>query len=191
MGRPKQFDPDVAVGQAMDVFWSKGYGATTPHDLVIALGIGKGSLYHAFGSKHALFEKALERYRDDQAAGLIALLERPVPVKERIRTALEFLVEANVRDPRGCMVVNTAAELGGGGDPGVSATVRDQFARTESAFRGAVEEAQRSGEIDPGRDPGALAGMILGTVLGLQILARAGEGRERLARVVDGLLDSL
>ncbi|RFU36541.1 TetR/AcrR family transcriptional regulator [Actinomadura logoneensis] len=191
MGRPKQFDPDVAVERAVDVFWRKGYGATTPQDLVVALGIGKGSLYHAFGSKHALFERALERYRDDQAAGLIELLRRPVPVKERLRTALEFLVEANVRDPRGCMVVNTAAELGGGADPEVGSVVRDQFGRTASAFRGAVEEGQRSGEIDPGRDPGTVAAMILSTLLGLQVLARSGEGRERLDQVVEGLLDSL
>ncbi|WP_026415934.1 TetR/AcrR family transcriptional regulator [Actinomadura oligospora] len=191
MGRPKQFDPDAAVEQAMDVFWRKGYGATTPQDLVVALGIGKGSLYHAFGSKRALFEKALERYRDDQAAGLIELLESPGPVKERLRRALEFLVEVNVLDPRGCLVVNTAAELGGGGDPAMGETVRSQFARTEAAFRGAVEEAQRSGEIDRGRDPRTLASMILSTLLGLQVLARAGEGRERLNQVVDGLLDSL
>ncbi|MEV5572577.1 TetR/AcrR family transcriptional regulator [Spirillospora sp. NPDC052269] len=191
MGRPKQFDPDAAVVQAMDVFWRKGYGATTPQDLVVALGIGKGSLYHAFGSKHALFEKALERYRDDQAAGLIELLGSPGPVKERLRRALEFLVEVNVVDPRGCMVVNTAAELGGGGDPEVSETVRNQFARTRAAFRGAVEEAQRSGEIDPGRDPGAVSSMILSSLLGLQVLARAGESREQLNQVVDGLLDTL
>ncbi|MFC4913115.1 TetR/AcrR family transcriptional regulator [Actinomadura gamaensis] len=190
MGRPKQFDPDVAVGQAMDVFWSKGYGATTPNDLVVALGIGKGSLYHAFGSKHALFEKALERYRDDQAAGLIELLDRPGPVKERLRTALEFLVEVNVADPRGCLVVNTATELGGG-EPGVAEQVRSQFERTRSAFRAAVEEGRRSGEIAADRDPEALSSMILSTLLGLQVLARAGKGPERMNQVVEGLIDSL
>ncbi|MCP2334892.1 TetR/AcrR family transcriptional regulator [Actinomadura rupiterrae] len=190
MGRPKKFDPDVAVGQAMDVFWSKGYGATTPNDLVVALGIGKGSLYHAFGSKHALFEKALERYRDDQAAGLIDLLDRPGAVKERLRTALEFIVAANVADPRGCMVVNTATELGNE-DPALGEQVRRQFGRTQSAFRAAIEEGQRSGEIDPGRDPEALSYMILSTVLGLQVLARAGKGPDRMNQVVDGLIDSL
>ncbi len=108
MGRPKQFDPEAAVEQAMQVFWRQGYAATTPQDLVDALGIGKGSLYHAFGSKHALFELALRRYRDSQAVAVIELLDGEGPVKDRLRAALRMLVEMDLTDPdrRGCMAVN-------------------------------------------------------------------------------------
>src|SRR5882757_6181515 len=114
MGRLKQFDPDVAVSAAMDLFWRKGYGATTPADLVDALEIGKGSLYNTFQSKHALFEQALRRYGDERVAGLVKALNQPAPVRARLQAALERLAppaHATLRR-RGCLAVNTATELG-------------------------------------------------------------------------------
>ncbi|MEV1008463.1 TetR/AcrR family transcriptional regulator [Streptomyces sp. NPDC049881] len=192
MGRPKEFDPDTAVEQAMQVFWRKGYAATTPQDLVDALGIGKGSLYNAFGSKHALFERALRRYRDSQAVVLIGILEEPGPVKERLRDALLLLAETDLADPdrRGCMAVKAASELAGV-DEEATGLVQRMLDRTEDAFRALIEEGQRSGEIAPERDPAALASLILGAMVGMRLLARVAEGPDRLMRLVDGLLDSL
>ncbi|MEU3752324.1 TetR/AcrR family transcriptional regulator [Streptomyces olivoreticuli] len=192
MGRPKQFDPDVAIDQAMDVFWRKGYAATTPQDLVDGTGIGKGSLYHAFGSKHALFARALERYRDTQAAALVELLGHPGSVRDRLRAGLEILVEIDLGDPgrRGCFGVNTATELGGV-DEEATELVRRMFERTEGAFRSALEEGQRSGEIDGCLDVHAAASLLLATVIGMRVIARTAEGPERLRRVIDGVLDAL
>ncbi|MFI9720954.1 TetR/AcrR family transcriptional regulator [Streptomyces sp. NPDC052396] len=192
MGRPKQFDPDVAVEQAMEVFWRKGYAATTPQDLVDALGIGKGSLYHAFGSKRALFDLALRRYRDSQALALVGLLERSGPVKERLREVLLLLLETDFADPdrRGCLAVNTAAELGKGDEP-AGLLVRRMFDRIEDAFRALLEEGQRAGEIDASRDAAALAGLLLATLVGLRLTARVEADPRRLRRAVDALLDSL
>ncbi|MER6002501.1 TetR/AcrR family transcriptional regulator [Nonomuraea angiospora] len=192
MGRPKQFDPDVAVGHAMDVFWRKGYAATTPQDLVDALGIGKGSLYNTFGSKHALFEAALSRYRDSQAAALIEMLEEPGPVKDRLRRALRLLSEMDLADPdrRGCMAVNTAAELGQA-DENAAQLVRRMFDRTEDAFRALVEEGRRTGEIAADRDARAVGSLLLNTVVGMRLLARVADGPDRLTRVVDAVVDSL
>ncbi|MBT2383426.1 TetR/AcrR family transcriptional regulator [Streptomyces sp. ISL-11] len=192
MGRPKQFDPDVAIDKAMDVFWRKGYAATTPQDLVDEIGIGKGSLYHAFGSKQGLFERALERYRDTRAAELVGILDRPGPVRPRLRAALELLVEMDLADParRGCLAVNTATERAGV-DPVSAELVRKMFARTEDAFRAAVERGQRAGEIDAGRDAHAVAGLLLATIIGMRVIARTAEGPERLHRVVDAVLTAL
>ncbi|MFI7638136.1 TetR/AcrR family transcriptional regulator [Nonomuraea sp. NPDC049400] len=192
MGRPKQFDPDVAVEQAMDVFWRKGYGATTPQDLVDALGIGKGSLYNTFGSKHALFEAALGRYRDSQAVALIEMLEEPGPVKDRLRGALRLLAEMDLADPdrRGCMAVNTAAELGRA-DESAARLVRRMLDRTEDAFRALIEEGQRGGEIAADRDAHAIGSLLLNTVVGMRLIARVAEGPDRLDRVIDAVIDSL
>ncbi|MFG2650600.1 TetR/AcrR family transcriptional regulator [Streptomyces sp. NPDC048436] len=192
MGRPKQFDPDTAIAQAMEVFWRKGYAATTPQDLVDALGIGKGSLYNTFGSKHALFEQALRRYRDGQAAALVEILGEPGPVKERLRAALWLLVEMDLADPdrRGCMAVNTAAELAGT-DEVATELVRRMFDRTEEAFCAVVEEGQRAGEIAPGRDAQAVGSLLLNTTVGLRLMARVAEGPGRLSRVIDAMVDSL
>jgi TetR/AcrR family transcriptional repressor of nem operon len=192
MGRPKQFDPDTAVEQAMEVFWRKGYAGTTPQDLVDALGIGKGSLYNAFGSKHALFEQALRRYRDSQAVILLEMLEEPGPVKARLRKALEFLAELDLAAPdrRGCLAVNVAAELART-DETAAELVRRMFDRTEDAFRALIEEGQRTGEISPGRDPVALGSLLLNTAMGLRLMARIAEGSDRLVRVIDATVDSL
>ncbi|MBB5778020.1 TetR/AcrR family transcriptional regulator [Nonomuraea jabiensis] len=192
MGRPKQFDPDVAVEQAMQVFWRKGYASTTPQDLVDALGIGKGSLYNTFGSKHALFEAALSRYRDSQAAALIEMLEEPGPVKDRLRRALRSLSEMDLADPdrRGCMAVNTAAELGQS-DESAAQLVRRMLDRTEDAFHALVEEGRRTGEIAADRDARAIGSLLLNTVVGMRLLARVADGPDRLTRVIDAVIDSL
>ncbi|WP_030241686.1 TetR/AcrR family transcriptional regulator [Streptomyces sp. NRRL S-350] len=192
MGRPKEFDPDVAVERAMGVFWRKGYAATTPQDLVDEIGIGKGSLYNAFGSKRALFERALMRYRDSQAAWLEELLDHPGSAKDRLRGALEALVELDLGDPdrRGCMAVNTAAELATS-DAGATDAVRKMFARTESALRATVEEGQRTGEIAGGHDAAALAAWLLATVIGMRVLAKTAEDATQLRRVVDAAIGSL
>ncbi|NUU26036.1 MAG: TetR/AcrR family transcriptional regulator [Streptomycetaceae bacterium] len=193
MGRPKQFDPDTAVERAMGVFWRKGYAATTPQDLVDEIGIGKGSLYNTFGSKHALFERALARYRDEQAATLVALLEDPAdPPKERLRSALRMLVMLDIADPdrRGCLAVNTATELATS-DDGAAETVRRMFARSESAYRVAIEDAQRAGEIDAAKDPRALAGLLLATAIGLRVMAKVADGPDELLRIADAAVDAL
>ncbi|MEV4107461.1 TetR/AcrR family transcriptional regulator [Nonomuraea sp. NPDC049695] len=192
MGRPKQFDPDVAVEQAMDVFWRKGYGGTTPQDLVDALGIGKGSLYNTFGSKHALFEAALSRYRDGQAAALIELLGESGPAKDRLRRALRLVAEMDLADPdrRGCLAVNTAAELGQA-DESAAQLVRRMLDRTEDAFRALIEEGQRAGEIDSDRDAYAIGSLLLNTIVGMRLIARVADGPERLDRVIDAIVDSL
>ncbi|MFI0738062.1 TetR/AcrR family transcriptional regulator [Streptomyces sp. NPDC021100] len=192
MGRPKQFDPDLAVERAMEVFWSKGYAATTPQDLVDALGIGKGSLYNAFGSKRELFERALCRYRDGQALALVELLEADGPVKELLRRTLRLLAEMDLSDPvrRGCMAVNTAAELGGRDEEAV-ALVRRMFDRTEDAFRALIEKGQRTGEIAAGRDARDVGSLLLSTVIGLRLMARVADGPERLDRVINAVIDGL
>ncbi|NEB04140.1 TetR/AcrR family transcriptional regulator [Streptomyces sp. SID13726] len=192
MGRPKQFDPDTAVEQAMQVFWRQGYAATTPQYLVDALGIGKGSLYNTFGGKRQLFDLALRRYLDLQNSALAELLEGSGPVKERLRDALYFVAQTDLADldRRGCLVLNAAMEFGRT-DESVTAEVQGMFDRMEGAFRALVEEGQRAGEIDPGRDAKALAGLLLNTINGMKLAARVESGPDRLLRVIDATIDLL
>src|SRR3954471_15693900 len=104
MGRPRLFDLDRAVAGALKVFWERGYGATTPADLLDAIGVGKGSFYNAFSSKHALFARALRRYGDDRVAALSRWFADPGPVSHRIKAYVERLaVPANEKTlRRGC-----------------------------------------------------------------------------------------
>jgi TetR/AcrR family transcriptional repressor of nem operon len=176
----------------MEVFWDKGYGAATPNELVEALGIGKGSLYHAFGSKRRLFELALRHYRDTRAARLIEVLGQPGPVKARLSDALTAIVEMGLASParRGCLAVNTAAELAGADEEAVG-LVREMFDRTERAFASLIEEGKRSGEIDPDRNSEDLASLLLNTVIGLQIGTMVASGPARLDAAVRAIVDLL
>jgi TetR/AcrR family transcriptional repressor of nem operon len=192
MGRPREFDPDVAVDRAMDVFWRKGYAGTTPRDLVEELGIGKGSLYGTFGSKRALFGRALRRYRELQGDALTRIIDQPGPVKSRLRAALMFIVEANAADPgrRGCLAVNTAAELAGA-DPGAAGDVRRMFERNQDAIEAVIAEGQRAGEIRSDIPAPALAAHMLTTGIGLQLLAKTVRDPLDLTQVVDAAIGSL
>jgi TetR/AcrR family transcriptional repressor of nem operon len=189
MGRPKQFDPDAAVSTAMDLFWRRGYGATTPAELVEALEIGKGSLYNTFQNKHSLFEQALRRYGDQRVAGLTEVLSRPESVRNRLQAALERLAapEHAYLRRRGCLAVNTAAELGER-DKAATAIVRDVFERMERALQVTIEEGQHSGELDADSDAKEIASLLLSTIIGMTVIAKTSDRTERLQRVVRALM---
>jgi TetR/AcrR family transcriptional regulator, transcriptional repressor for nem operon len=187
VGRPKQFDPDAAVDKAMDLFWRKGFAETTPQDLVSELGIGKGSLYHTFDSKRALFDLALRRYIDMRVDGVVDVLDGPGSTTARLRAALRRLADADgALTSRGCLAVNTTVELAGS-DSAAAAAVGRLFERIESAFQAVIEEGQRTGEITAGRDPRQLASLLLTTFIGMSVLAKTGEP-ERLHRIVDAVM---
>jgi TetR/AcrR family transcriptional repressor of nem operon len=192
VARGKAFDPDVAVDQAMEVFWANGYARTTPQQLVDALGIGRGSLYNAFTSKHALFERALRRYHEREATRIIRVLDGPGPPRERLRAALDLVVTAALSDDRrrGCMMANTAVEFADA-DESINHLVRRTFDRQEAAFHSAIEEGQRSGDIDRTADAGALAALFLATINGIRVLGKADPNPQRLTGLAHAALRSL
>jgi len=185
VGRPRKIDEDTAIDRAMDLFWRQGYRGTSPQDLVDAVGMGKGSLYHAFGSKRELFGRALDRYRDQQAILVDEALARPGPVKERIANALVLMVDMNAADPdrRGCLAVNTAAELAGF-DEDATDRVRAMFERTTATFLDAIRTAQAAGELRDDLDPEAVATHLLTTLVGLQLLSKARTDPSALKRSI-------
>jgi TetR/AcrR family transcriptional repressor of nem operon len=186
MGRPRLFDPDAAIGKALDLFWKQGYGATTPAELLDAIGIAKGSFYNTFESKHAIFEQALRRYGNDRVSGLASMLagSGAAPVRDRIKGYFERLAAPGnaARLSRGCFAANTAAELGHG-DATASAIVCDTFERMERVLEGTVKEGQARGELDSGLDPKAVASLLLAALVGITVLAKVDEPRRRAKRI--------
>lgn len=191
MGRPRLFDPDGAVASALQVFWDRGYGAATPAELLDAIGVGKGSFYNAFGSKHALFEQALRRYADERVAGLSRELADAGSVGRRISRYFARLAapENATALGRGCFAANTAAELGRS-DPAAMKIVQRTFERMESLLEAALRER---GELDDAVDPRAVASLLLATLVGITVLARvdgSSSRTKRIARAVAALLDA-
>ncbi|GAA4624491.1 TetR/AcrR family transcriptional regulator [Actinoallomurus vinaceus] len=192
MARTKGFDPDAAVDAAMEVFWANGYANTTPRRLGEALGIGQGSLYNAFTSKHALYERALRRYYERETVRLIEVLDGPGSPRARLRAALDLVVTAALddRERRGCMAANAAVEFAGKDDI-VHHLVCRIFDRQEAAFRSTIEEGQRAGEIDRDLDATALAAFFLATINGIRVLAKADPSPKRLATMAETALRAL
>lgn len=185
MGRPKNFEPDVVVAQAMETFWTKGYADTSPADLAEATGVAKGSLYHSFGSKRELFGKALELYCQIGSEVTEEFLSQPGTAKERLRAYLVMLVDVDLDGPvrRGCLAQNTVTELGGQDDV-ATRRVHRMEERMVRLFAERIEQGQRDGDVDPALDARAQA-LYLQTVLaGLRTMALTFD-RPSLHRIID------
>lgn len=188
MGRPRLFDLDAAVTDALDVFWERGYGAATPAELSEAIGVGKGSFYNAFGSKHALFERALRLYGDERVAGLTRWFGGTGSLGQRIKGYFErFAAPENEKAVRrGCFATNTAAELGRH-DPAAMTIVRGTFERMENVLEAALADGQKTGELDGALDPKAIASLLLAAVIGVTVLTKVDSSTARTKRIARAL----
>ena len=188
MARPKQFDLDQVLDDAMRAFWSKGYMATTAQDLVDSTGLGRGSLYNTFSSKEVLFQEALRHYDRVWTTRQEALLAETGSLRDRVRILLMTVVdeETGGNGNRGCLAVNAAMELAGL-DPEVTALVTGIFRRMENALYDAVCRAQADGEIAADEDARELALFLLNTMYGLRVLGKSAT-RTALTNIVDRTL---
>ncbi|MFF1820686.1 TetR/AcrR family transcriptional regulator [Kribbella sp. NPDC058245] len=186
MARPRSFDTEQVLDQATDVFWRKGFAATTPQDLCEATGLGPGSLYNAFDGKRQLFDRVLERYNQRGAAAQLAILDEPKPVRERIRGLLmATMSNSPIGVSRtGCLAVNTAVQLAGT-DPELAELLRKRFGETENALVAAIEYGQACGEIRTDVAARALGRMVLSTMYGMTVLATTFDDPEQLADVLE------
>jgi TetR/AcrR family transcriptional regulator, transcriptional repressor for nem operon len=190
MARTKEFEPLAALDAAMELFWRKGYEATSMRELLDAMGIGRGSFYDTFGDKHTLFLSALDRFQEVRTSWVEEVLRRDGldGIEVVFRRSLDGLFQFQPR--RGCLLANSAVELAPH-DPDVAASISGYIMRTEDAFQGALERARDRGEIRPESDPRALARFLVNTLHGLRVLARAGSDRETLEDTVHVALEAL
>ncbi|QCX75008.1 HTH-type transcriptional repressor ComR [Streptomyces sp. YIM 121038] len=182
MARTKEFDPDVALRSALDLFWSRGYEATSMADLVARLGIGRASIYATFGNKHELYLKALDRYAETREPELLDELSRPGPALPGVRSLVRrFAAEAAAADGRrtGCFITNTAAELAPH-DEAADRRVERNWEGLETLLRSALTRAQAQGELPEDRDPRALARMLLVLLQGIRVVGKVSGGQERV-----------
>ena len=192
MARPKSFDEAAVLDQALQLFWERGYEGTSLADLETHLGLGRQSLYNSFGDKHALFLKALDRYRHEVGEAALAGLNAPDAGLKAIREFFEWSVDF-VTSPdqrRGCLVANTISERGAE-DP--DALLRCNYARdtVERAFRRALTQAKKRGELPRSLDVEAAAMLLVIQNYGLSVLAKAGATAAQLRAAVEALFAGL
>lgn len=190
MARPRTFDEDAVVAAARDQFWDGGYAATSVDDLTAATGLGKGSLYGAFGDKHSLFVRALDGYCADAVARVAAQLRAPgVPAYDRLAGHVRAMVADMLADTerRGCMMAKSSAELGGV-DAAVDDVVAGSLNRWRDALVECIAEAQRDGTVTAAADADALATMVLGLIRGCETLHMGGVAAERISAAAEQAL---
>lgn len=189
-GRPRGYDPEVALARAGEVFWTRGYDAASLDELCAAMGINRPSLYSAFGDKQALYLKALHAYRRQTEQRT----ERALASGATLRDALSgffagaiSLYTAGDR-PRGCLFVGTALTPAVA-DPDVGAVVRTAMATLEDQLRGRI--ADGGDELAAGLSPRQAGALALATLHSLSVRARSGAGRDELLALAEDAVTML
>ena len=189
-GRPRTFNIDIALEQALLLFWRKGYLGTSLTDLTEAMGINRPSLYAAFGNKETLFRKALDRYRERQVAYLWDALTEPTA-----RRAIERMMQGGVDlvtdpgNPSSCLIAQSLLACADPADP-LHQEVVELRSAGEQAIRDRFERAVAEGDLPPDTDPAALARFVLTVNFGLSVQAAGGASRAELLQVVQMALQT-
>lgn len=193
MARTKEFDPDAALQAALQLFWSRGYEATTMSDLVEHLGVGRASIYATFGNKHQLYMRAMERYLLTRDPKMTEELSQPGPALPAVRALVRrFATEAGSEEARltGCFITNSAAELGPH-DDAVARRVERSWEQVETLLHASLVRARVQGELPADRDPRALARMLLVLMQGLRVVGKASPDPARVRDAAEQALTLL
>ncbi|AGB21097.1 transcriptional regulator [Mycobacterium sp. JS623] len=176
MPRPRTFDESDVVAAARDEFWLRGYTATSIDDLTSVTGLGKGSLYGAFGDKHGLYLRALDDYIGTTLDRIRAQLhDTRYSAYDRLVRHIRGQLKAIAADTsrRGCMMAKSAAELSAT-DAAVEQAVERAYAAWTTELADCIQEAQRDGTIDAKQNPQALATTLLAFMRGQEALHKGG-----------------
>lgn len=192
MSRPRAFDEERVLHAVREQFWTAGYAATSLEDLMRVSGLGKGSLYAAFGDKHQLFLRALHSYTDDSHDHLREALAAFPRAVDALRMLLEASIEDSTRNGtrRGCLMANSTCELGSA-DPQVLDHARRTYETSTALIADCVVRAQRQGDISAEADPIALARALLAAQQGLVFMSRTGLDTDTLISTARSLAAQL
>jgi TetR/AcrR family transcriptional repressor of nem operon len=192
MARPRTFDEQDVVRRATELFWTKGYEATSIADISAEVGVHPGSLYRTFSDKHALFLRALAHYRDELARGLGPRLRAGGPVLPKIRAVLVDYVEIALARPpsRGCFIANSVGELAPA-DREVTDRLAEVLSIVEDGFLQGLRFAAQQGEIAATEDLAERATVLTMLLEGLQVRLKVESDPQRLVGAIDLALRAL
>lgn len=192
MGRNKDFDEEELLEKAVNVFWKKGYNATSAQDLVDALGINRSSLYNTYTDKKTLFTKSLKHYQQKQTNAMIAMLAKAENPKKALKQIFSGLIDESTEDStlKGCFMVNTAVELAGV-DEEVGDIVNKNNKSVEDALTRLIEKGQQEGRFTKKTDARAFARFIFGNITAIKVAARTGTPKKTLEDIAEVALAAL
>ena len=192
-GRPRAYDPDTALEQAMGAFWRSGYAGTSLDDLTAATGMNRPSLYAAFGDKRSLYLKALAHYWQIAMSAMREDLAGGVTLSESLTRAFEGALSiyfSGGEQPRGCFVVSTAVTAAVE-DAEIRESLMTGFLSFDKDFEALFRTAQDKGELKKDADPAVLASMATAIMHTIAIRARSGTSRSELSELARKASDIL
>lgn len=183
MGRVKQFDEQVVLNKAMHIFWEKGYEKTSMQDLVDHMGIHRRSIYDTFGDKHELFLKSLDCYEFRLNQIINQQVKQDMTVKEKLETLFLSVSSVNNESPKGCLIVNSAAELSLLDEP-IKKKIQELFDKSEMYLYQLLVEAMIKGEISKNKNLQELASYLHNAWIGIRVLAKTTNDQTKLHTIV-------
>ncbi|MCA1432465.1 TetR/AcrR family transcriptional regulator [Bradyrhizobium sp. BRP20] len=185
MGRPREFDAETALDQAMEVFWRHGYEGATIAQLTEAMGINPPSLYACFGNKEGLLKAALDRYTTLRNIWMDEVVAAPTArqVAERMLMGIADK-QTDPANPPGCLLVQGGIACGTGSE-NVPFELAARRAQNEDQLRDRFIRAKAEGDLKESADPAALARYISAVSVGMGVMASSGADREALRQVAD------
>ncbi|MGG4204835.1 TetR/AcrR family transcriptional regulator [Paenibacillus jamilae] len=189
MVRPREFDEDQALNAAMQIFWEKGFEATSLSDLTSKMGIQRPSIYAAFGDKKQLFEAALRKYTQSHAAYVRSRLQSNSSVKEAFYNFFGGIVAEEYEDGpnRGCFCINTMVELAPH-DERFEILTREHQMYLSAVFQETLERGIRSGELEASMDARARAHTMVSLLIGITVMMKSRPARSFIDQAVATLL---
>lgn len=191
-GRPLEFDPELALKAAINVFWDKGYEATSMQDLLTAMQISKSSLYQTFGDKKNLFRQCLARYIHDFANTMHQQLDAADSgwqfISQFIKSVQEDTRTAHAR--RGCLVMNTASGFAQR-DAETASDILAGIAVFRHVLETAIRRAQHEGDMPAQADASTMALFVISSMSGLKIQVKAGVDTRSIEAIITIILKTL
>ena len=191
MARPKEFDRDVALKRAIEVFCDVGFEGASTDDLLRRMRISRQSLYDTFGDKRALYLEALRHYLAERVATQIRVLSAEASPLKGLEAALNTFVTGGPQGTSsGCMGIGAISEFGRS-DPEIAALIDAADRPLISVIRRRIEEGKAKGEINAGVDPQAAAEFVTAAFVGIKLAARGGASRQTLRNIAQMSMRSL
>lgn len=184
-GRPREFDRELALLKARDLFWQQGFEGTSMSDLVAKLGIASARIYKAFGSKELLFREAIEHYEANEGSFAERAFAENTNVHAAFKQMLNDAVALYSRNasPQGCMVVSSAVSVGEDNQSIRQWLMEHRQQRTQGIIA-RLQAAVQAGELPANTDAESLGDYFAAFLHGLSIQARDGVSRLRLEKAV-------
>lgn len=192
MPRPRAFDEESVLDNAMNIFWSKGFESTSVQDLVDETGLNRASMYASFGDKKALFLRVLDHYSQKISAKRFADLREMEDGRAAIEKTFRDTAKTGCAEGRhkGCLMVNSGMELAPH-DPETAAIAHQAFRRVEEMFAAALMRGIKDGTIPKDKNVRALARFLAGSIQGVQLMSRRGADQETLEDYTNTILAAL